>query len=195
MPPEPTGGTPTPESATPTGGTQEGGNAGAMPVITPELQAIIDAEKAKATKKANEEAAASRLELKALKDKQKAEEEAKMAENNQFKELAERHKAELAAAQAERDALLPFKQQAEEFAKQRHEELLKKIPEAQRDFYKDFTTAQLETVAATLSATLNGQGSERQGGQQQPQRVTAPTVPFAGHNSDIQQSLLKILGG
>lgn len=166
-----------------------------MPVITPELQAIIDAEKAKATKKANDEAAASRLELKALKDKQKAEEEAKMAENNQFKELAERHKAELAAAQAERDALLPFKQQAEEFAKQRHEELLKKIPEAQRDFYKDFTTAQLETVAATLSATLNGQGSERQGGQQQPQRVTAPTVPFAGHNSDIQQSLLKILGG
>lgn len=192
---EPTGGKPNTGIETQTGGTQESGNAGAMPVITPELQAIIDAEKAKATKKANDEAAASRLELKALKDKQKAEEEAKMAENNQFKELAERHKAELAAAQAERDALLPFKQQAEEFAKQRHEELLKKIPEAQRDFYKDFTTAQLETVAATLSATLNGQGSERQGGQQQPQRVTAPTVPFAGHNSDIQQSLLKILGG
>jgi len=193
--PEPTDGTPNTGSETPTGGEQQGANTGETPKITPELQKIIDEQVSAATKKANEEAAKNRLKLKEFEEKQKAEAEKKLEEQKEFEKLANTRKTELETLTAENERLKKIEADALERDKQRHDELLKKIPEAQRDNYKEFTTHQLELVTRTLSVNANSQGSERQQGSEQQQAPSVPTVPFAGQNNDVHSLLLKTLGG
>lgn len=175
------------------GGTPEATQTQA-PAITPEVQALIDAAAAEAAKKANAEAAEYRHKLKAIEDAAKAADEAKMKEKQQFKELFEARETELAAVKAERDALQPFREQVETYRKQRHAELLGKIPEAQRPAVADFSVEQLEKVVTLLpTAHAHSPGAERQ--TQAPQQSFQPSVPFAGNNGDVQTKLLQLLGG
>lgn len=192
--PEPTGGTPSPESATQTGGTQEGANASETLKITPEMQKLIDEQISAATKKANDEAARHRLKLKEIEDKQKAEADAKLQEEKKFEELANTRKTELETLKAENERLKKIEESAVERDKQRHADLLKKIPETQRDVYKTFTTEQLEIVLKTIETTGNSQGNERQNNNGQQAAKNVPVVPFEGQNSDVIAMLTKALG-
>lgn len=165
------------------------------PVIAPEIQAIIDAQIAEATKKANAEAAASRVKLKEITDAQKAAADAKLADEKRFEELAAQRAAELAAAQSRLSEMEQYKTQVETMTAKRHAELLAKVPEANRPALAGFTVDQLEAVVGILpNSPGQSQGSDRQQSNQ-PAAAPQPLVPFAGANSDVQASLLKILGG
>ncbi len=192
---EQTGATPKPEGATPAGGTQEGANSGGTPQVTPEMQALIDAQIAAATKKANAEAMTFRQELAAIKAKEKADADAKLIAEKKFEELATQQAAELAAAKAQLADYETYKAKVAAIEAARHTELLSRVPEANRAAFQDFTIAQLEKVVGLLPTTPpQSQGNERKQGNIPPVQQ-APTVPFAGHNSDVIASLAKKLGG
>lgn len=166
--PEPTGGTPTPESGTQTGGTHDGKTGGETPQITPDMQAIIDARVSEATKKANKEAETNRLKLKEFEDKQKAEADKKLADDKKFEELATQREKEvndLKAQLAEKDA---YKARLDAIEAERKQELLAKIPAEKREAFKDFSNDQLKVVVDNLPAGQQppgtSQGSERQQG-------------------------------
>lgn len=165
---EPTGGKPNTGSETQTGGEQQGESTGGKPQFTPEQQTYIDAEKAKATKKANDEAAASRLELKAMKDKQKADEDAKLAADKKFEELATQREKEindLKAQVADKDAM---KAQIDAIQAERKAELLARLPTEKREAFKDFSNEQLKIVVDNIPSQTQphgqSQGSEQQQG-------------------------------
>lgn len=184
--------TETGETPNANGGTPEATKA---PVIAPEIQAIIDAQIAEATKKANAEAAASRVKLKEITDAQKLAADAKLADEKRFEELAAQRAAELAEAQSRLSEMEQYKTKVEEMTAKRYAELLAKVPETNRAALAGFTVDQLEAVVGILPTSPGqSQGSDRQQSSQ-PAAPPQPLVPFAGANSDVQTALLKILGG
>jgi hypothetical protein len=185
-----TGATPIAESATQTAAETAQTETGATP-IAPEVQALITA----ATKRANAEAMQFRQELAAIKAKEKADADAKLEAEKKFEELAAARATELAAMKTQLAEFETYKAKVTAIETARHAELLARLPEANRAALQGFTIDQLEKVVGLLpTAPAQSQGFERQ----QPQTTATaqpPSVPFAGANSDVQSSLLRILGG
>jgi PAB1-binding protein PBP1 len=156
--------------------------------LTPEQQALVQAQIAEATKKANAEAAAARVKLKELKDA----EEAKIAEQQkaqgQFKELYEKTKAELDSA---KPLLETLEAKYATLEASRKGELLARLPQDKRESYKDFPLDILEKIATDFggnaSAPANSLGSVS---GSQPS-VTGANATFDALTDEQREQLLK----
>lgn len=143
-------------------------------------------------KRANEEAAAYRLE-------KKQREEAEQLAQGKFQELLairEKERDELAAKTAaleSSNAAALAQLAAIETA--RKNELLQKLPEAVRNDYSTFDVTALEKVVKLVQPAQNSQGSARGNGNGTPATPQLPTVPFAGTNAPAISKLEQILQG
>lgn len=123
--------------------------AGAETVtFSAEQQAAIAKMVEEATKKANNEAAATRVKLRELEKAKEDEQKAALEQQGKFKDLYEQTKVEL-------DRIKPAHEQiTAEFTKletSRRAELLERIPVDKREGYKEFPLHLLEQVAKDLS--------------------------------------------
>ena len=156
--------------------------AGAETVtFSAEQQAAIAKMVEEATKKANNEAAATRVKLREIEKAKEEEQKAALEQQGKFKDLYEQTKAEL-------DKVKPtFEQITAEFAKletSRRAELLERIPVDKREGYKTFPLELLEQVAkdlgtaqaATTSSVGSTSGSLPAGGGKLPDSLDEMTM-------------------
>lgn len=183
------------EPNAPETGAPANGETPQAPTITADLQKIIDERIAEATKKANAEAAAHRHKLKEIEEAAKKAEEAKLAEQGEYKKLLEAREAELIAEKAKAAELDTYKAKLTAIEARERAALLAKLPEAQRTKFADFTIEQLNAVVETIPPALPAsQGNERPPATGQQQAPKTATVPFEGATGGVMDLLKKQLG-